>query len=246
MKILPALRSLFFSAAALGAMGACTRAPLELPQAEQAVTQTDLTRPLTANEAQLVKSIFGPNFDTDTIRIRLHPEADNTRMAVLNGNQTDIEVFGRDNYSDDFTQSSTRVSVFMHEVAHLRQNREVDGRLCRARYYTLAENSRFSDFCVEQQGEIIEDYIDLYIYQSNIVLMDPLDFAIENFSYESIGWLAEVVEAEFPSARDARMAANNARVAAGIPTISEIFAPPVETAQPLPAPAPNTTPKTPT
>lgn len=202
------------------------------------------SRSLTAGEAALARAILGPDFATDDIRMRFHDSAPShpfnnldederhTTLAYVNAyDQNNVHVINPYYHSRDYSLSNDlglRGGVFMHEIAHIWQNRT--GRQavsCDTYEFTLTAQSRFEDFCNEQQGEIIRAYAVRFIIPSHPMLevegrfhgmfrLIGEDYQAKLNDNDSN--LARVVEAAFPHAAAARLRIqtnfNNAAVCA--------------------------------
>lgn len=172
--------------------------------------------PLTAGETALVQSVFGEDFKTTDLRKYYHNRL--PLRAVLSGSYgaayvhkprisrgNALHMVEPDLHVADFsTAGDLEKSVFMHEMTHIWQQRTGGVTRCRTYDYTLTPDSRFDDFCTEQQGDIIGHYTQrflsadiraLYVMVVNNGKMMPHE---EN--------LRRVVEDRFPAATRARLA----------------------------------------
>ena len=189
------------------------------------------SRGLTAGEAALTRAILGQNFDTDSVRLRFHDGAPDhpfnnlgedkrhVTLAYVNGrDDNNVHVIDPSYYSRDYSLNSDmgmRGGVFMHELVHIWQHRT--GRQaarCDNYEFTLTPQSRFEDFCSEQQAEIIRAYAVRFIIPSHPLLEAEARF---HSMLRSMGStydaklnkddtnLARVVEAAFPHAAASRL-----------------------------------------
>jgi hypothetical protein len=168
--------------------------------------------PLAKNEIALVQSIFGNEINTAIIRKNFYTEHhdDNpgdSKETVATVNDTkNIKFYGKEYQSFDYSHEGTiNYGTFIHEMTHIWQRQKIPGLTllmmsCHTYDYTLDSNSRFSDFCIEQQGVLIEDYALRFLHRSHT------SFHIKN-TPENDALLKKVVEDQFPEARKTRLAA---------------------------------------
>lgn len=173
---------------------------------------------LTAGERVLAQSVFGPEFETSGIRKYFHrtlpptqahdKNGATTAAYVLGGNTSDIHFISRDKQSLDYSRAADqgyRVSTFMHEMTHIWQHRQGMSKDCDIYEYTVTPQSRFADFCNEQQASIIGDYTRLYLQPDTA--LSQMAGTVPHITYRNDGRdLMRVVEEQFPHARSARMA----------------------------------------
>jgi len=167
---------------------------------------------LTAGEVALVQSIFGAAVNTAIVTKNFYPpssdyynpDAPKEKIAAVN-DKRNIIFYGPDCLSDDYSKGGVIVyGTFVHEMTHIWQRQAIPGlRLlfmsCHTYDYALDSRSRFSDFCIEQQGVIIEDYALRFLHPSHASLR------IKN-TPENDALLKKVVEEQFPAARETRLA----------------------------------------
>ncbi len=212
--------------AGLAALAASTHltGPLDNLAAQQ-------SRGLTAGEAAMAHAVFGQDFDTASVRLRFHDHApthpfnnvhDDARHATLayvNASDTrNIHMIDRVYHADDYSRANdmgVRGGVFMHELTHIWQHRAGDQAVsCKTYEYTLTPQSRFEDFCTEQQGEIIRDYTMRFLIPGHPMM--EMSSRIQGMARaagitidDSLGAnesiLARVVERQFPTAAAARL-----------------------------------------
>ncbi|MCE9508008.1 MAG: hypothetical protein K8R48_06825 [Alphaproteobacteria bacterium] len=168
--------------------------------------------PLTKNEIALVKSIFGDEVNTSIVRknaypypfSHYHPHSTTETPASVN-DKKNIIFYERNGLPDCSDPRATIYGTFIHEMTHIWQRQKIPGvellfMSCHDYDYTLDANSRFSDFCIEQQGAIIEDYAMRFLHDNHTSLY------IKNIP-ENDALLKKVVEDRFPEARKTRLAA---------------------------------------
>lgn len=149
----------------------------------------DGSRSLTTNEKAHLHGIFGPDFNTEDMRVYFHREAPHHRnfavnpaAYVPNGNTTDMHMIADYNHSHDYTRagrinSQYHYGLLVHEATHNWQNaRRLNGETVKncenENYadnydYTLTATSKMGDFCSEQQAEIISHYAMRFLYADN-------------------------------------------------------------------------------
>ena len=121
---------------------------------------------LTPGERQAVEQIFGDQIDAS--KIRKHFKETSHWTHVMRGKAgtvmpftSHIDFFGDNIRSPDYsTGDAFKLGFFLHEVTHVWQGQNLDYPMKNFRVYefTLKPDSKFSDFGIEQQGEIIEAY----------------------------------------------------------------------------------------
>ncbi len=164
--------------------------------------------PLTPEEVRVAQSLFGPDFRTNDIRkhyvrawvndIVQYPSA----MVPLS--RRHIYFFSPGLKQPDLTQSSgTHFETYMHEMTHIWQHRGNWARICKTYEYTLTPQSRFGQFCNEQQASIVGDYARLFLNPGsrNAVRM----LGDKTSTREGNDQLMRVVEARFPHAQASRL-----------------------------------------
>jgi hypothetical protein len=161
-------------------------------------------RPLTAGEIQLAKSVFGNGIDYS--KVLIHNRGyffgyQNKDTAVTPNGEI---YFNEENYVPDFSKENARLQLwFIHEMIHVWQYQlGYWVKITRVFHpfmeykYTLDASKSFSDYNMEQQGDIIADYFrlkvlgmsqalhmkeytskDLYLYEKvlNKFLINPQD-----------------------------------------------------------------------
>jgi hypothetical protein len=169
---------------------------------------------LSPGEIALVQSIFGNEVNTSIVIKNFSPhhleyfsEPDHilmeTRASV--NDKKNIIFYGPEYSSDDYSQEDLMLyGTFLHEMTHIWQRQKVSGvtlllMSCHDYNYALNDQSRFSDFCIEQQGAIMENYVQRFLHHSHLSL------GIKN-TPENDALLKKVVEDQFPEARKTRLA----------------------------------------
>lgn len=152
-------------------------------------------RALSPGEKILVSRFFVDVIDTDIIRIYSDPD----RMSALGAafNKCDVAFYGPTMQSRDYSREGAYMrGVFMHEMGHLWQH-QTNWRhtktscLWNIYDYELTPQSRFSDFCVEQQASIIEEYVQVFLGDAEAVIDTAL--------------LQRIIEEQFPGAKELRL-----------------------------------------
>lgn len=189
----------------------------------------ETSAPLTAGERALIQSVFGPEFSTDGITKYFHrelpphqrPRREGELPAaayVLGGNDRDIHFVNRDTHARDYSRvpdEGLRVSTFMHEMTHIWQHRQGMTKDCDIYTYQLTAQSRFGDFCNEQQATIIGEYTRVFLQPDSI--LGRAKGLVPQIEYSPAGEnLMRVVEEQFPQARISRMAMQSRFNAAGM------------------------------
>ena len=182
--------------------------------------------PLTPGEKTLVTNIFGNEIDAS--QIRKHFRDNSSPTHVMPGMQgtvlpfiSHIDFFGEGVHSPDFSRESPNLyGFFAHEATHCWQNQTGNWTLKNPGIYefTVTPTSRFSDFGMEQQADIIQAYADRFLNPEG---RKSATAATADFD----GMIQRVVEDRFPHARQTRLVLDAQDAAPA-------------TARPAPAPAP--------
>jgi len=159
---------------------------------------------LTEGEKTEVASVFGNRVNVDLIvKERGGCIGKDKAMEVFNG--TTIHRCGDEFYSPDYSQEKNlfNFGIFMHEMTHIYQfqNGDLGNILLHFNVYGYKLNGKrpFSDYGMEQQAAIIEDYTRLFLYPgqgSTRYLKDTPQNEL---------FLQRIVERQFPEARTARL-----------------------------------------
>jgi hypothetical protein len=172
---------------------------------------------LTSGEQAVVRSIFGDEIDASKIRKHFKDNADITHlMKHTDGTVlpfiSHIDFFGKNVASADYSQADPNLyGLFVHESTHCWQNQNWAWTAKNAGIYTyeLKPESRFADFGMEQQADIIRDYAMRFL---NVEGRRHASAATQDRD----AMLQRVVENRFPQAQKTRMAldAQDARASA--------------------------------
>lgn len=141
---------------------------------EKIAPTPDRTASLTAGEVALVHSIFGTDFETASIRKHFYNSAAKEDVTELGEGHTAAYVWNwsknamhfplKKYHSDDYSRDSgglRAMGVFMHEVTHIWQNRTGSSFDCDTYDFDLDPAKNFDDYCSEQQGRIIQRYVEM-------------------------------------------------------------------------------------
>ncbi len=191
---------------------------------------TDLIVPLTESEAALARAIFGPDFDTASIRKAYHPDdthynlhpnakpSDTVGAYVSPGERTvhllDEHYHVRDHaryryhefVNTDGVTLLSHLSLFVHELAHIWQHDDPDHAAVKCDDYApeMTANSRFEDFCNEEQAVIVALYASTFLDMYH-PLNTRLGTPDRPYSEDHLN-LIRIVEERFPYARQSRLA----------------------------------------
>lgn len=127
-----------------------------------------ILRGLTDGEKNIVRGIFGNQFNTDIVWVHLSPLA-YTDVAGAVASASEVYFYGH-NRSTDFSKEDTqKLSTFIHEMVHIwqfqteRRHTVVVNDIYK---YTIEAGARYQDFNIEQQAAMMEDYF-LYFTHPN-------------------------------------------------------------------------------
>lgn len=118
------------------------------------------SRPLTAGEIDMAKSVFGGTLDTSNICLK-------TAWWVLKGYAVSPNgniYFNQNDWIDDFSQENLWLRAWLiHELTHIWQIQQgikvFRKALFNRKYsYVLKEGKSFFSYGVEQQARMVEDY----------------------------------------------------------------------------------------
>lgn len=178
--------------------------------------QSVASAPLTENEALLAKSVFGEAFNTSSIRKHYYdgiPKNSNMTPHTIAGIYPDapdnMHFVSKFEQTADYGRAiPDKAGIFMHEMTHVwqhRGNRRDRAAACSIYEYKLKPQSRFADFCIEQQADIIKDYTMRFLVRpvdlNYAVTADYLNRSMT----ENEKFLVNVVETRFPHARKSRL-----------------------------------------
>lgn len=232
----------------IGAMvGACIIKDRRDAPAQDRLDAT-ASRGLTMAEAALAHSIFGRDFALNGVTLYFHDGASKQRFNQLSqkpGHATLAYVNMRDSTSIHITDVSYNVSdyarlddigwrtnTFMHEMTHVWQSQQAQQAAdCEIYDYTLTPQSRFEDFCSEQQARMVGDYVQRFLLPT---APEQLPFALHRESLRRMthelgvnardsnnastqdALLTRVIERQFPAAAASRLRIQDGfRAAAG-------------------------------
>ncbi len=164
--------------------------------------------PLTPEEAAVAQSLFGPDFRTDDIRKQYvrswvggaiqYPAA----VVPLTGRH--IYFFEPDLRVRDLTLSTDYdFKLYMHEMTHIWQHRGNWAPICKTYDYMLTPQSRFKNYCNEQQASIVGDYAEDFLNPRNVNAIRLLRQGSSTRADNE--YLMRVVEGQFPQARASRL-----------------------------------------
>jgi uncharacterized protein YukJ len=176
------------------------------------------TREMTPGEAAVIRSIFGFMLNQDGVSLNFHPEK-LTDAVGTTSSAAGADFWGKDQRSNDFSRekSAELFGTFVHEVTHVWQyqtkwlytvtgDEEQDDNDPLADYkYPLAKKWKFTDYGVEQQAAIVEDYARRFLHPAHELYYLPLVYGAEGARAKE-GLLMKVVEDQFPAAKQARLA----------------------------------------
>lgn len=170
--------------------------------------------PLTEGEIVFIKSIFGKKIDEKVLRRQkkiFSPKARPDARAVTLWFGKGIKFYGPSLYEADYSQAKDpdNQDTFIHESTHVLQHQrklQFPFRRVYGSYegydYKLSAQSRFKDFGLEQQAEIIKHYAGRFLYHHDRLVAR---FIVDGNMVENDLLLQKVVEDEFPEARKTRL-----------------------------------------
>ncbi len=176
------------------------------------------TRAMTPGEAALIRSIFGDALKQEGVSLNFHPES-YTDAAGTTSSAEAADFWGKGQTSADFSREKSvdRFATFVHELTHVWQfqtdwqytvtgDEDDDSKDELVNYkYPLEKKYKFSDYGVEQQAAIIEDYARHFLHPAHEWYYLPLVYG-EAGARAKEGLLMKVVEDQFPAAKQARLA----------------------------------------
>lgn len=171
------------------------------------IGQTPL--PLTEGEKKLTHDIFADEVDTSIVRKYLNDKDEKCSHAVNYGSR-DI-VFYKKLHSDDYSNKAEpyKLGTFVHEMTHVWQSQNWNilkqlFKKCSTYKYSISPDSRFEDYCNEQQASIVGDYSKYYL---TTVPVYPTWISTSDL-HEGAEHLKELVERTFPNVKEERMKVN--------------------------------------
>ncbi|MEZ0224678.1 MAG: hypothetical protein ACAH83_09005 [Alphaproteobacteria bacterium] len=177
------------------------------------------SRDLTPGEEALLKGIFGDALNTTGLKQNFHPESFKDIVGSASSGAA-AEYWGAEQKSPDFSKEkeANRFGTFMHENAHVWQFQtnwqyfprfeedEVEDPKDpeKAYRYPLDTKFKFTDYGVEQQAAIIEDYARYYLHPGKTLWYLPKVYGRGEQMQARLPLLRKVVEDQFPAAKTAR------------------------------------------
>ena len=198
--------------------------------AREAFAQVE-TRGLTPGEEALIRSIFGDAINTAGLTANFHPES-YTDIAASVESDNNADFWGKESRSDDFSKDTDvfRWGTFIHEFTHVWQfqtswkytvddsHAPEDVNDPDARYkYRLEAKSKFTDYAIEQQAAIVEDYARRFLHPTRSWNRLSEVYGLKGAAAKD-ALLIKVVEDQFPAAKQTRLdyAASNAKFGATV------------------------------
>ncbi len=160
---------------------------------------------LTPGETQMVQQVFGPEINASKLRKHFRGDKDIQHCVAPGAGGmvlppfSHIDFYGPENWSRDYSKDGQyKYGFFMHEATHTWQGQHLafSFRNFGVYAYTLDAQSKWRDFGVEQQADIVEDYSKRWLYPANVQARHSRHDAL----------LARVVESRFPQAHKTRLA----------------------------------------
>ena len=181
---------------------------------EKVAPTPDRSASLTAGEIALTHSIFGADFETASIRKHFYNSSVKEDVTTLGDGHTAAYVWNwsknamhfplKKYHSADYSRDSgglRTMGVFMHEMTHIWQNRTNSSFNCDTYDFDLDPAKNFDDYCNEQQGRIVQRYVEL--------TRDPAsgrnimgDYIVYSGAQQQ---LLRLVENKFPAAKATRL-----------------------------------------
>lgn len=167
---------------------------------------------LTPGEKSYVEGIFGREVKTDKVRKFFKGRFNithllDTKHGTVLPPTSYVDFFASTMYSPDFSRD-TSVALFgdfIHEMTHVWQNQNRAWNLRSFKYtYSLTDSSRFSDFGIEQQASIIEDYARRFLHPAHAESVENKISEKDKPAFYQR--LKKVVEDRFPTAQETRLA----------------------------------------
>lgn len=179
------------------------------------------SRDLTPGEEALLKAIFGDALNTTGLKQSFHPQSYKDIVGSASSGAA-AEYWGAKQKSADFSKEkdADRFGTFIHENLHVWQfqtNWKMSPRFEeddvvdpkdpeKAYKYPLDAKFKFTDYGVEQQAAIIEDYARYYLHPGKTLWYLPKVYGWGEPLRARLPLLQKVVENQFPSAKAAREA----------------------------------------
>ena len=169
-------------------------------------------RPMTPGEIAFAQSIYGDKIDYSKVRIHAEPaESSASGAGALSYPDGRIAMYGSNIYPDYSVLEGAHVlgtAAFMHELAHQYQFQN-GACMDLTKNYNYGEDlkpgAKWENFSSEQQGEMMQDYIQ--IYRGGMLS--------GNIKPEQFNQMRDIVEAQFPNAKATREAWERERASPG-------------------------------
>ncbi len=165
-------------------------------------------RQMTAGEAELVRAFFGFELNPAQVKLYMYPFAVRGAVASVEGGYG-ANFWGATQHDADYsnTKTASHLATFMHEITHVWQfqtgQRHTPNQTQRQYRYWLDTKSTYTDFSIEQQAAMVEDYVMYFLHPSKDMTYMPQTYNESQFA-EKTGVLKKVVEAQFPGAKELR------------------------------------------
>lgn len=195
--------------------------------------------PLTSGEKEIAYNFFGDQLNIPSIRKHFFNDNCGTADSAFMTAGNNIAACTADVHSNDYSRASAKTKAkFIHELTHIFQFQTLLSQtngLCikepvgGAVYIYDKNKQKFSDYCHEQQGAIIEDYVLRFLMPpQEMALSDGAHATYSHKVWEASRWnekdtpetdafLQKIVEDQFPQARKMRLEEEARRTAAGDP-----------------------------
>ncbi|NPA45485.1 MAG: hypothetical protein GXO49_08120, partial [Chlorobi bacterium] len=137
-----------------------------------------MKRNLTNNELSILKSLYYNEVNYNKVIItneHFFSKILNSYSGIVFDNTI---VFTAKSYKDDFSKTTSDMSLLVHEMCHVWQYQNLNYRWYKAGVehikfgkatylYDISEHKKLTDFRFEQQGEIMADYFRKKLYLSS-------------------------------------------------------------------------------
>jgi hypothetical protein len=166
-------------------------------------------RQMTADEAALARAFFGKELRTDIVTLYQYPYEQKGALASVD-NGYGANFWGVPQQAADYTKTDgERFGTFMHEMTHVWQEQTLQkhtpNQTLRQYNYWLDAKSTYTDFSVEQQAAMVQDYVLYYLHPSKAMKYLPETYNKQDIPAKA-EMLKKVVEAQFPGAKSLREA----------------------------------------
>lgn len=180
--------------------------------------------PLSEGEKEFAYGIFGDQLNISSIRKHAYDDGCGKKETGLISAGNNIASCNEKNYAEDYSRASSALKAkFAHETVHVWQFQmllsQTNG-LCtkddtgETVYLYDTKKKKFSDYCHEQQGAIIEDYTLRFLIPPRTMTIGAgaTDEVTEASRWNKMDtpetdlFLQKIVEGQFPQARKTRLA----------------------------------------